>query len=525
MIKKNVIFLLVLAAIACNLPAYSAQVPTLPPAQTPILITPTPEIPTATPTPEQPAYTPVFEATACRFAVPEDTTPRCGDVIVPEDRMNPAGRQVRLHTAIWRSPSPDRQPDPVILLSGGPGSSALALAGYIFSAGIGEVTARRDLILFDQRGTGESDPALNCPEREAITAQLLAPGLTLDQSSALALEAYHQCHDRLVAEGINLAMYNSAASAADVNDIRRALGYEQINLYGTSYGTRLALTVMRDHPEGVRSVVLDSVYPPQFDLYTSLPANAERAITALFDACAADADCAARYPNIKAKFYALVNQLNESPQVVTITDPNTGQPVDILFNGGLLIDTVFVGLYPPFFIGRVPLLISEVERGNYYSSLPARLQLYFDQSSARGMQLSVQCHEEIPFGSIKMLDSQSQSVQAEVKNYFRSGLQGLYQTCAFWGAGQPDPVENQPVSSDIQTLLLTGRFDPITPPEWAAQAAQTLSHSTVYEFPNSGHWQVRYGRCPVGIMLAFLQDPFNTPDGSCIDGLGGVNFE
>src|SRR5262249_11696499 len=156
---------------------------------------------------------------------------------------------------------------------------------YLFDQGLSAVLAHRDFIFFDQRGTGYSQPELTCPERDALAPTLLAGALSDEQSTQAIVDAFQRCRDRLGVQGVDLAAYNSAASAADVNDLRLALGYSQLNLYGDSYGTRLALTVMRDFPQAVRSVVLDSTYPLEVNLYTALAPNAERAFNALFDAC------------------------------------------------------------------------------------------------------------------------------------------------------------------------------------------------------------------------------------------------
>ncbi|HEX6305128.1 MAG TPA: alpha/beta fold hydrolase, partial [Anaerolineales bacterium] len=207
---------------------------------------------------------------------------------MPENRARPEGSLIQLHVAVFRSRSEEPENDPVVHLAGGPGSSSLGVAGYILGQGMDAILEQRDLILFDQRGTGYSQPRLDCPEREALTPTLLEGSLSQRAEQDAIVEALRECRERLTEEGVDLSAYNSAASAADVNDLRRALGYTKINLYGVSYGTRLGLTVMRDYPQAVRSAVLDSAYPPQVNLYTSLAPNAERAFNQLFAGCTAD---------------------------------------------------------------------------------------------------------------------------------------------------------------------------------------------------------------------------------------------
>ena len=226
---------------------------------------------------------PPFEPGACAFPLPPSRTAasvRCGALVVPENRDEPTGRTLRLAVAVFKNPSATTASDPIVYLSGGPGGSALEYLRYTFDplfAGLSP--SGRDVVVFDQRGVGVSQPALDCA---------LETG-TLDD--------WLSCGERLRATA-DLGQYHTAWNAADVNDLRIALGYDRINLWGASYGTRLALDVMRDYPQAVRSVVLDSVYPPDVDLQVDAPANAQRAFDHLFASCAAEASCAAAFPDL-----------------------------------------------------------------------------------------------------------------------------------------------------------------------------------------------------------------------------------
>ncbi len=305
----------------------------------------------------------------------------CGYLVVPENRAKPDSALIQLHVAVFQSFAEGPEPDPVVHLAGGPGSSSLDVVGYLFGQGLDAVLDHRDFIFFDQRGTGYSLPRLDCPERNALTPTLLSGALSDDQEFQAIVDAFHRCRDRLQAQGIDLSAYNSAASAADLNDLRLALGYEQLNLYGDSYGTRLALTVMRDYPGAVRSVVLDSTYPLEVNLYTALAPNAERAFNVLFDDCAADPTCNTSYPNLRAVFYQLVDQLNASPATVPLSV--NGNNYQVSLTGDLLIDVLFGGLYNPVVTAYMPKMIYQIQNGEY-SILRNRLSLYFDTSSASG---------------------------------------------------------------------------------------------------------------------------------------------
>ncbi len=454
------------------------------------------------------SYQPVFEPAPCAFAVPAGTRPECGYLVVPEDRARPDSPMIRLHVAIFRNSAGIRVPDPIVHLAGGPGSSSTEVAGYILGRGLDAVLARRDLIFFDQRGTGSSIPRLDCPEREAITSTLLDGSLSRENAQAAVVDAFQRCRERLLAQGIDLSAYHSAASAADLNDLRLALGVEQLNLYAVSYGTRLALTLMRDHPQAVRSAVLDSVYPLDVNLYTSLAPNAERAFNVFFDRCASSPECNAAYPDLRDVFYQLVDQLNDSPVSVSLYAGAADRTIRL--DGGLLIDVLFVGLYNPAVTATMPRMIYDIRQGDF-SILKERLALYFETSSALGMQMAVQCAEEIPFNSPEEAFTAAEGTQPQIAAYYPASVQALFTVCREWTTVLPPAIENLPVSSSVPALLLAGEHDPITPPEWGRSAAQHLSHSYFYEFPGHGHWVTRSSRCAVAMALAFWDQPDADP--------------
>ena len=470
-----------------------------------------PSLSSFTPTPAF-AYQPTFEAAPCAFPVPRGYNPECGYLIVPENRARPDTRLVRLHVAIFRNRTGMPDPDPVIKLAGGPGSSGLETAGYLLSRGMDAVLDRHDFIVFDQRGTGYSQPRLDCLERVEITPILLGGGLSAEESQQAIVDAFHRCRDRLLAEGIDLSAYTSVASATDIDDLRSVLGVDQLNLYGLSYGTRLALTLMRDHPQAVRSAVLDSAYPLQVNLYTALAPNAERAFNVFFERCAADPSCNASYPDLRNFFYQLVDQLNAQPAWVSVSVKSSTQRVRL--DGGLLIDVLFGGLYNPAVTASMPKMIYDV-RGGEYGILRQRLAMYFEPTTALGMQMAVQCSEEIPFSAPQEAYAAAQGVQPQIAAYYPQSLQPLFAVCKEWSTAPPDPRENLPVHSDIPTLVLAGDGDPITPPEWGRMVAGDLSHAYFHEFPGNGHWVARSSPCAVQMALAFWQDPTADPGSIC----------
>jgi pimeloyl-ACP methyl ester carboxylesterase len=313
-------------------------------------------------------------------------------------------------------------------------------------------------------------------------------------------------------EGIDLSAYNSAASAADLSDLRLALGYEKLNLYAVSYGTRLALTLMRDYPDAVRSAVLDSAYPLQVNLYTALAPNADRAFNVFFNRCATDPTCSATYPDLRNVFYGLVDQLNAQPVWVSLLADGGEQFV--LVDGGLLIDVLFVGLYNPAVTASMPQMIYDVWRGDY-RSLSDRLALYFDASGALGMQMAVQCTEEIRFSTVGDAYVAAQGVQPQIAAFYPASVEPLFDVCGEWATTPLDPRENIPVTSNIPALILAGEQDPITPPDWGRMVDADLPNAYFYEFPGNGHWVTRSSPCALQMAFAFWDNPTVDPGSMC----------
>jgi len=429
--------------------------------------------------------------------------------------------QVEIVFAILYS-NAELAPDPVIYLEGGPGGSALtAVSDWAESS----VRENNDLILLDQRGTGYSLPSLNCIEVEEDEGN--------DQ-----LAAEQACFDRFIEEGINLNAYNSAQSATDVAELMTLLQeefeYSAFNLLGISYGTRLALTIMRDHPDNLRSVILDSVYPPNRDAYEHQGINQYRGLQMLFDGCAADPDCDNTFPNLDAVFYDIYESLNGSPAAYESLDEETGELAEEELTGDSFLDLIVEALYSTTTIPELPLVIYEVSEGNYdivamigTGELSGRFQRQDDAgdiSDSEGMFNAVECYEELPFNNFDEAVEVSAGIPEPIHDYLLAGIENLFLVCQLYGLDAADAIEAEPVYSDIPTLVLAGDYDPITPPTDAQLAAETLSTSYYFEFPGYGHGITDAGDCAKQIIADFLAEPFTEPDGSCIGDIAGPAF-
>lgn len=446
----------------------------------------------------------VYQSAECPFD--SDVKVECGYLTVPENRTRGDSPTIELAVAILYAPDGNTEA-PIIFLDGGPGGSSLAE----FSAAEWDFpfTRNRDLIFIDQRGTGYSIPTLDCPELS-------------DDSYDLAVEnPERDCRDRLAAEGVDLTAYNTTENAADIAALRNALGIEEWNLLGVSYGTRLALDVMRFHPEGIRSVILDSPFPPNADTAVDELVLTYDMMAALFATCAADAYCSQEYPDLENVFLDTVAALNADP-FEDLTGDNFFQTVS-----SAMQDTDLIPL--------IPYVIYEVYNGNYDAlqeieaetfSRRTQFQDDADRTDSEGMYNSVMCHDEYAFGDYNRTEEAvAGRIPEEVEGGLLQSSFEIFQMCDFWGAGVADSVENAAVSSDIPTLVLVGEFDTATPVQWATLTAQSLGNSFVFVFPGAGHSLLTTTDCSVDVITEFLNDPGTEPDRTCIDNIEWPYFE
>src|SRR6476661_1010908 len=258
----------------------------------------------------------------------------CFYLVVPENRGRPAGRTIRLLVAKYPARSAEKRPDPVVYLAGGPGDIApLEVNGFIAADFIRD----RDIYVVSQRGTMFSEPALTCAAEDNFARELLGLRFYSEATKRAHLAATQACHRGLAATGADLSAYNSTESAADFADLRKVLGFAAWNVYGTSYGSYLAQTLMRGHPEGIRSVVLDSVLPTTYTIPENWQ-NTRAGFDNLFQACATETACNATHPHLEKTFTGLVNKLEAEPLTTTVSDPTTGEDLKVLLDGGALVD-------------------------------------------------------------------------------------------------------------------------------------------------------------------------------------------
>lgn len=467
-----------------------------------------------------------LEEAPCPFDLPEGATVECGFVVVPEDHGNPGGPRIRLATVIVRDESEGHQPDPVILLAGGPGERIVADALHIAPT-LAVLHPNRDLIFFDQRGVGLSEPALECPEFVQAMFDNLDEA-NPDLATQAIFDSFIACRERLVAKGVNLSAYTTEQSAADVEAIRAALGYDRINLYGGSYGSLLAQATMRDFPEGIRSVALNSTLPLEKSLFVEASTTMAQAIMRLLAACETDVACNSAYPDLQTTLFEVIDGLNAEPVPITVTNPVDGQSHDALLTGDAVLGNLVTFLYVTQIIPVLPQAIDDVSNGDVelMTQLSSTRLALFDLLS-RGMMLSVMCHADL----VERTPADLLNIRAELPPQLVGRTDpeviieyGMFGICENWPVAVAGPSVKEPLVSAIPTLVLEGEFDPVTPPEYGQLVTSYLSNGYYYELPGVGH-DVLGSECARQLAGAFIANPNQEPDATCVSEMPGVAFD
>jgi len=457
---------------------------------------------------------PRFDKTDCWFVPPKDKQVSCGYLVTLEDRAKPAGRQVKLPIVVIKATGAQRKPDPVVFLSGGPGQGVgldkKEVEEWWKYDKYWPWLKNRDLILFEQRGTGLAEPTLNCTEIDDRGIELLQSMRDADRVRAIYAEAMETCRKRLAGTGIDLARYGTRDTATDLADLRQTLGIKQWNLMGVSYGTRLALATMRDHPEGIRSVVLDSVYPPEVHAYENRQEGMERSFTKLFDACAVNDFCRFHYPSLEPSLFQTIAWLDVHPLPVTVDDPRDGTPVKVLVTGQTLIELTRYSLAFGDARYMLPMLLDGVAAVDPGVLQPVVTNMV---SSALGLGLgdfsegkyyAVECNEEIPFNDPQAVHKDEMAHRRFAG--FAYQLEDMA-SCGSWIHGTPDASVKAPIESAIPTLILSGDLDPITPREFATMTDRRLKNGHLVDVQGVGHSTLSSSPCAITATAGFLNNP------------------
>jgi pimeloyl-ACP methyl ester carboxylesterase len=402
-----------------------------------------------------------------------DAQARCGTLEVFEDREARAGRTIKLHIAVLPALAATPEPDPVMILAGGPGQGAVSVARALLPSA--ELLHRsRDLVFVDQRGTGDSNklPCELGPEDAPLADQFKD---SIDEARIKGCLAKLDADPR---------KYTTPIAMDDLDDVRDALGYAELNLWGTSYGTRAALVYLRQHPEHVRTVILDGVAPMSLYLPLTMPRDAQRAMDLLFSHCAADPACARAYPDLAARFQTFLAGLEKAPIVTRVPHPRTGKLEEITVDHDAFVGALRSLLYLPEATSLVPLILDRAMGGDLSPFVTAGVGLAdgLDTSMALGMFFSVTCAEDAPF-----FDDAALAREAAGTFVGAGPGRAMVRACQWWPRGELPKGYRDPVVSDKPVLLLSGELDPVTPPSWAADAKKTLPGAVSLDVDGVGH--------------------------------------
>jgi pimeloyl-ACP methyl ester carboxylesterase len=417
--------------------------------------------------------TPSLELSPCELRLPGTglTAPaECGWFEVAENPAAPDGKKIKLRVARVPAQGRDVEPDPLVLFAGGPGQAATE-AWLIVAPAFRKLAENRDVLLIDQRGTGQSN-ALRC-RQIALDEALLLEWEDLERTT-------QECLDGLAGDP---RYYTTTIAMQDYDQVREALGYEQLNLFGVSYGTRAAQVYMRLFPERVRTVVLDSVVPQTLALGSEHAEKLDQALDRVLDACESDPECREAYPNTRENLRVMAETVKANPEMITINHPLTGQPQELEFDGDLLAAAIRFLTYSAETQALLPLLIHEAASTGDYRRIASQLMITasgLSESIAQGMELSVVCAEDFP----RFPDDIDSGDSYLMGN---SMLRSSQIQCDIWPRGEVPGDFNQPIESDIPVLLLSGEYDPVTPPEYADQVLSHLGNATHLVAPGQGH--------------------------------------
>lgn len=449
---------------------------------------------------QAPPLGPSLERTPCRLDG-LGVEAQCSNYPVFENRQTRQGRTLTLRVAVVPALAASPRPDPLFILVGGPGQAATE-AGARVAEALRDVRRTRDIVLVDQRGTGKSHP-LKCDDENSTLAKRFAPALDLGETRA--------CLRGLDAD---TTQYATPAAMDDLDDVRRALGYSRINLWGGSYGTRAALVYLRQHPDHVRSLILDGVAPTQIELPSFVPRDAQRALDLSFEDCASDPDCKAAFPDAEPRLMALLGQLGSEAHSLSIAHPRRGVAESLRIERDGLSSVLLNLLYVPELAALIPLGVERASHGDYAALIAAAEAFSDGVGVSSGMFLSVVCAEDVPRISAEEAAERSH-------DSFLGGawLDRLRAECAEWPSAELPEAYFAPILSDTPSLVLSGNLDPVTPPSWGAQVAGQLSHSRHVVVPGVGHGVSMLGCVPdlIGDFLDSLD-----PDGldtACVERL------
>lgn len=435
----------------------------------------------------------------------------CLTVPVFEDREKGAGRELDLHVVVLPATGDEVAPDPVFFLPGGPGQGAAALAGHVVSL-LAEVHRERDIVLVDYRGTGESHP---------LDFEMSNDDILKSLSDPMPREIVERELVRLRQEA-DLTQYHTNAIVDDLNDVREYLGYEEINLWGGSYGTRVALVFLRRHPERIRSAVIKGVAPMGYAIGAEFSTDAQKSLDRILAACAADPDCSSAYGDVGAHLEELFARLEEEPVVVPAKSPLDGSTIEVTVTPDVIALTLREVLYATPAHAALPGMIARGAEGRLeeWAELALTSAVMMWGQLCEGLFLSVARAEDAPLLEGVDFDERARGTFLEAR--FVNGLLTAFET---WPGATVDPAFWEPVRSDVPVLVVSGALDPVTPANQGEEAVRHLSNGLHLVFDNGSHDDTAFRPCMDEIYADFFRSgTIEELDTSCASEVRPIRF-
>lgn len=445
-------------------------------------------------------YTPTIEPCDCMTKIAPGLIARCGYLVVPENRQRPGGRMIKIPFVFARKPGMDSTRNVMLYTTGGPGYStinnfdSLRYNSDFFQFG--------GFLIFDQRGTKKSQPCLDCPEVNEAIKKAYRENLSKD---SLRLIAVKQCRKRLTAEGIDLSAYTTIESAADINDLRKALQLDSLRLFGISYSGGLMLTVARNHPEAVKALFLNSPLPGYVNYEEHALFNFNEALNKVFDHCETDSTHDTRYAGLRERFHQYFTSLAGKRFSLRYAEKGSKDTINITYTKHELMDAVIDRLNT-WQARSVPFVMTDIMNGNHAPYVKEQLDGVFNDNNAlsAGMRYSIYCSEQIAYADKALVKKQDTLLPWLAGHPFNNVDHAI---CDCWQVKPEPPFAKTPVYSKVPALLAAGEIDPWCPPFYNRLIQRTMPNAQVLIVQNNGHI-ARVAMKGVDFLKLFLEAPY-----------------
>ena len=450
---------------------------------------------------QQKSYTPKIVPCTCAFKADSSLKTRCAYLIVPESRSKPNGKTIKLPFIYIESNNPNKHKDPVLYTAGGPGASSLHGVTFVHNRAF---IKDRDYIAFEQRGTYNAKPWLNCFEVPEAVKEAYRKGLKRD---SMILQAVTVCRKRLVNEGIDLDAYNTIENAADIEDLRRALNIDSINLVGISYSGGLMMALMRNYPQHIRSVVLDSALPGFVNYEEDAVFNINEAFDKIFSNCDRDSTNKVSYGNLRQRFHNYLNSINNKTFYLNYKEKDKPDSISIKYTRDELIDVLVDKLSSNRELKNVPYIITQLMAGNQKGYMKEYFDGVFNSgTSTAGMRYSMYCSEQINYADQKVIDKQNVMFPYFAGYHFNDVNHPI---CSCWNVKSIDPIAKTPVYSHLPVLLSSGDTDPYCRPYYNDLIHHYMPNSQRLLFIDKTHGPLLNTREGDELLAAFLAHPYS----------------